>query len=193
VFYQEEVSECESYWQCIMFHIISGLSNDGVGTAFGNIPEAMIPPSFINMFNGTDNGRLEYAGSDNDVTMGRTLWIFIFFIFWVIILQGIITGLIVDAFSSLREEQISNAEDLEDKCFVCSKDRLAFDRNGGFDLHINSDHNRWNYLAFIILLRYAANSFFVPSLPPYFLPPVFPPCIHCVLLCVNVVRRTSRR
>ena len=86
--------------------------------------------------------------------MIRTFFIFLFFVVWVIALQGIITGQIVDAFCSLRDEKDGALSDLDEVCFVCSQGRLTFDKVGGFVNHVEAEHDRWAYLSFVKYLRY---------------------------------------
>eukprot|EP00965_Chrysotila_dentata_P053416 1772341-Pleurochrysis_carterae.AAC.1 len=47
-------------------------------------------------------------------------------------------------------------DDLENLCFVCGMDRNTFDRKHpiGFEHHIKHEHNIWQYLAFILHLRF---------------------------------------
>merc|ERR1711998_323506 len=78
--------------------------------------------------------------------------VFLFFVVWIILLQGIITGQIVDAFVTLRDDANEKADDLVERCFICSQERHAFERVGGFIKHIESEHDPWAYLSYANLL-----------------------------------------
>jgi len=143
VYFQEDVTKCSTYFECIMYHIIVGLSSgDSLREVFmmneGSPRDSDIPLGMTEMV--TD-------GAESKAFM-RTLWVFVFFVIWVIVLQGIIMGQIVDAFTSLRDDKESDLEDLEENCFVCSQGRLSFEKVGGFINHTEKEHDRWAYLSF---------------------------------------------
>ena len=50
-----------------------------------------------------------------------------FFIWVGILLFNVVTGLIVDTFSQLREEGLAREDQLENECFVCGFTRPAYD------------------------------------------------------------------
>ena len=45
------------------------------------------------------------------------------------VLQAIISGLIIDTFGKMREENEENAENMRSMCFACSLSRDSFERN----------------------------------------------------------------
>ena len=53
-------------------------------------------------------------------------WLFTisFLIIWGFILEGIVQGYIVDAFSAIREEDVERIEDSKNNCFICSLSRF---------------------------------------------------------------------
>ena len=66
-----------------------------------------------------------------------------------------INGIIVSAFSQIREETESKEKDMNDKCFICSIDRVEFDkRHVSFEKHLSEEHNYVRYVAFFIVLRF---------------------------------------
>jgi hypothetical protein len=81
----------------------------------------------------------------------------LFFVVVGIILFNVITGLMVDTFSSLREEAAERIDKLTNECFVCGFTRTAYDDIGmtspSFDLHQAKHHYIWNYLFFIQYLN----------------------------------------
>jgi inositol 1,4,5-triphosphate receptor type 1 len=71
-----------------------------------------------------------------------------------LVLQSIISGLIIDTFSKLREENEAVLQDISDKCFVCSISRDEFEQAGiPFKKHITEEHNMWHYVWFKIYLE----------------------------------------
>jgi len=148
VFYQNEVHVCDTFFQCVVYHVIVGMSSgDSLREVFGingNEDDSIIPTSMQTIVTG--------EGSDRKDIL-RTLYVFLFFVVWIILLQGIITGQIVDAFVTLRDDANEKADDLVQRCFICSQERHAFERVGGFIKHIESEHDPWAYLSYANLLR----------------------------------------
>jgi len=73
------------------------------------------------------------------------------FIFWFFssILVIVMTGIIIDGFSELRETQSQVTTEVSSKCFICRLDRGQFAVNqGGFKRHVRVEHNMWAYVAF---------------------------------------------
>eukprot|EP01031_Cornospumella_fuschlensis_P052600 gene52600-64286_t len=71
-----------------------------------------------------------------------------------LVLQAVISGLIIDTFSSMREEKEAISQDIYDKCFVCSIGRDDFEQAGvSFNSHIKEEHNMWHYVWFQIYLK----------------------------------------
>merc|ERR1719502_287346 len=76
-----------------------------------------------------------------------------FFVIVIIILLNVIFGIIIDTFSAMREMTESKISDMKTICFMCGNDRPMLDRNGGgFDNHINREHNMWKYLYYVVYL-----------------------------------------
>jgi hypothetical protein len=59
-------------------------------------------------------------------------------------------------FSALREEKQEREDNTTDFCFVCSIEKLRFQRldttGEGFQRHVDRDHNMWSYMKFLIFL-----------------------------------------
>ena len=72
-----------------------------------------------------------------------------------IICLNIIFGIIVNAFATLRDQKSKNDEDMHNVCYICNLERLIFDKNaeGGFQMHIEKDHNLWQYVFYIVHLN----------------------------------------
>jgi inositol 1,4,5-triphosphate receptor type 1 len=69
------------------------------------------------------------------------------------VLQAIISGLIIDTFSAMRNESDVIEEDIRKQCFICSIPRDEFDQVGlSYTTHIKEEHNMWHYVWFKIHL-----------------------------------------
>ena len=79
-----------------------------------------------------------------------------YFLVMAVMMLNIIFGIIIDTFGSLRAQKNELIEDTVGVCFICGIDNQVFDRASaepeGFQTHIKSDHNMWNYLYFIFML-----------------------------------------
>ena len=114
------------------------------------------------MYHGVPAGSLEPVldvqdNSDNSFIF-RTFFELVFFILVGIILFNVITGLMVDTFTSLREEAALRVDNLTNECFVCGFTRSAYNDLGmarpTFDEHKSPrGHCPWNYLYFVQYLN----------------------------------------
>jgi hypothetical protein len=79
-----------------------------------------------------------------------------FTILMVWLVFQMISGLIVDTFSSLRKEQEEIEEDFKNVCFICGLDREVIEKyytgREGFDRHLE-DHNVCSYFCYIFYLK----------------------------------------
>jgi len=101
---------------------------------------------------------LDVIDNRSNLFLERVLFDMSFFVWVGILLFNIITGLMVDTFSALREEDAQRSDLLENECFVCGFKRTSYDDIGlnfipSFDIHRDEEHNVWNYVLFIIYLR----------------------------------------
>jgi hypothetical protein len=81
-----------------------------------------------------------------------------FFIWVGVLLFNIITGLMVDGFGSLREEDKERSDILENTCFVCGFNRTSYEdipnfRGPNFDYHKSEEHNFWSYVDLYVYLK----------------------------------------
>lgn len=73
----------------------------------------------------------------------------------IFVLQEMAKGIVIDAFSTLRELKNSRVDDTENVCFICGIPKVTFERQidrAAFDSHVKNFHHLWNYLYFIIYL-----------------------------------------
>lgn len=107
----------------------------------------------------------------------RVVYDLLFYFIVIIIVLNLIFGVIIDTFADLRSEKQKKEEILKTTCFICCEchgrthhaeqricspgtcvltglERDKFDnKTVSFEEHIKLEHNIWNYLYFIVLLR----------------------------------------
>jgi len=70
------------------------------------------------------------------------------------VVPGLISGIIIDTFSELRNSTNAVQEDVLNTCFICNINREDFETNGtSFEKHVTDDHNMWKYLWYIVYLE----------------------------------------
>ena len=73
----------------------------------------------------------------------------------IFVLQEMTKGIVIDAFSTLRELKNSRIDDTENVCFICGIPKVTFERQidrAAFDSHVKNFHHLWSYLYFVIYL-----------------------------------------
>ena len=90
--------------------------------------------------------------------LSRVLVQLTFFILVTLLLINVFTGIILDTFSSLREELSGRKEKEKYECFVCGVDRTTLD-DFGIDKedHETHEHNKWDYLLYLDHVRSRAS------------------------------------
>uniref|UniRef100_A0A3Q3ES36 Inositol 1,4,5-trisphosphate receptor n=1 Tax=Kryptolebias marmoratus TaxID=37003 RepID=A0A3Q3ES36_KRYMA len=84
----------------------------------------------------------------------RVVYDLLFYFVVIIIVLNLIFGVIIDTFADLRSEKQKKEEVLKTTCFICCLERDKFDnKTVSFEEHIKLEHNIWNYLYFIVLVR----------------------------------------
>ena len=72
--------------------------------------------------------------------------------------MNILFGIIIDTFADLRDKRNFINEDKKNKCFICSIDRVEFDKYpGGLERHAKEDHDLWNYVNFLASMRFKSS------------------------------------
>ena len=61
--------------------------------------------------------------------------------------------MIIDSFGELRDEKNKNDDDQHNTCFICGIERSELERYFSFEDHVLIEHNKWNYLAYLIYLK----------------------------------------
>mmetsp|Transcript_18229 Transcript_18229/g.40997 ORF Transcript_18229/g.40997 Transcript_18229/m.40997 type:complete len:421 (+) Transcript_18229:358-1620(+) len=129
---------CSNMFQCFFAYLFNSMRGEG-------LRDVMVDAVFW--------GNLADMAWQEGNMLFRVLWDMAFQFVFLYILIAIITGIVIDAFSGLRDEKEAADQDLQTKCFVCNLDRFTLDQKGqGFDKHIQTEHNpRW-YLFFLLHL-----------------------------------------
>ena len=92
----------------------------------------------------------------SDVTnyAARYLMDMIFYITVILLLLNMINGVIVSTFSQIREESNNKEEDKTNKCFICSIDRVEFEKKKiAFKDHLKYEHNSKTYIKYLVFLK----------------------------------------
>lgn len=122
---------CDSLLMCIVTTLNQGLRNGG---GIGDI--------------------LRAPSSKEPLFMARVVYDLLFFFIVIIIVLNLIFGVIIDTFADLRSEKQQKELILKNTCFICGLNRSAFDnRTVSFEEHIKTEHNMWQYLYFMVLIR----------------------------------------
>jgi len=132
---------CGNMFQCFCSYLFIAIRGDGVKDVLdGSL--LVIPGNIVDAFVG------------EQVFAWRLAWDVSYWLLFVLILIAIISGIIIDAFSGMRDEVDAKDADIRSVCFVCNLDRFKLDQHGiGFDRHIATEHNpRW-YLFFLLYLK----------------------------------------
>jgi hypothetical protein len=99
------------------------------------------------------------SANPGDSYFPRIVFDSIFFVWVGIVLMNIITGLMVDTFSSIREEKQSREDILINDCFVCGTLRNTYEDYAlsnvapSFDSHLEEDHHLWTYVYYVAYLK----------------------------------------
>ncbi|CAM6001410.1 unnamed protein product [Sphagnum balticum] len=78
----------------------------------------------------------------------------IYITFFGLLFGNIVQGLMLDAFSSLREEAQNLSDDKGNKCYICDTSRESLEKSGeDFNSHTRNKHFLWNYIFYIYVLE----------------------------------------
>jgi len=137
--YEDYAGFCDTTFVCFVANLDRAFKFDGgIGGGLSPPPLPTDQSAQLKFY-----GRLLYDNSYNIILM--------------IVMISIISGIIIDKFCDMREEQIEQEKDIKNVCFICHNNRDMIDKASGeqegFDNHIKFDHNHWNYLWFIAYLN----------------------------------------
>jgi hypothetical protein len=127
-------NECETFLSCFLTHIADGLKRHG------GVGDIMPNSSFL---------------IDQPYFYGFLLFKVMYFIICIVLLLNIIFGIIIDTFRELRIKYQQNLYDQLNRCFICSVERDELEKECiHYEIHIEEDHNMWNYVYYIITLKF---------------------------------------
>ncbi|TDH11017.1 hypothetical protein EPR50_G00081930 [Perca flavescens] len=122
---------CDTLLMCIVTVLNHGLRNGG------GVGDVLRKPS-----------------KNEPLFAARVVYDLLFYFIVIIIVLNLIFGVIIDTFADLRSEKQKKEEILKTTCFICGLERDKFDnKTVSFEEHIKLEHNIWNYLSFIVLVR----------------------------------------
>ncbi|XP_021948195.1 inositol 1,4,5-trisphosphate receptor [Folsomia candida] len=122
---------CDTLLMCIVTTLNQGLRNGG------GIGDVLRPPS-----------------KTESTYTARVIYDLLFYFVVIVIVLNLIFGVIIDTFADLRTEKQHREETLRNTCFICGLNRSNFDNKAvTFEHHIKREHNMWNYLYFMVLLK----------------------------------------
>ena len=127
-------SECGSLAYCFATHLDYGMRFDG------GIADRMSRRSY-NLNKGTYLARFFYE--------------MVYFITQTVLFQGMLFGIVIEAFSELRNKEQKVELDKKEICFICGIDKVSCEKNGQkFSEHVEREHNMWTYVEYILGLRF---------------------------------------
>jgi len=125
-----------------------------------NLCQSMLQCS-ITFFNlGVRNGGgigdlLDMRSYEDNLYAKRYLLDLIFYITVILLLLNMINGVIVTAFSQLREERDLKDNDKKNKCYICSLERELFEKSQlNFEDHVELEHNYLTYIQYLVILKF---------------------------------------
>ena len=144
-------NECGTLLYCFATHLSYGMRFDG------GIADRMEPASFTH---------------EKEYYIGRFFYEELYFLILVILVLNIIYGVIIDAFSELRNNEEKINRDKEEVCFICGIDKETCQKKGEkLEAHLENVHNLWIYVEYMIGLKLvdiqdtnAINSYVIESL-----------------------------
>jgi len=137
---------CTTSYQCILKTLDAGLHGDLAGAHGDDFEDIWTDGLMVSI-------------QTDGMKLFQWLFTISFLIIWGFILEGIVQGYIVDAFSAIREEDVERIEDSKNNCFICSLSRFDLEEaNIKFDTHVEIHHNRWAYLDMVVRILKIPNS-----------------------------------
>ncbi|KAL4453083.1 hypothetical protein ABPG74_015314 [Tetrahymena malaccensis] len=126
-----DVNLCDDLWQCFSMIVDMTFKNDG---------------GFVGILNRQAS---DYQGWSLNY---RAVYDFMYAFFVSLLLIEILSGIIIDTFASLREQQEEKNYDILNYCIICGQDRQSYDKiqlAKGFTHHSKYIHNIWHYVYYI--------------------------------------------
>jgi len=94
-----------------------------------------------------------------DLTWPMFVFDYIYNLIVILILAAIVSGIIIDAFSSMRADLQAQTDDQTNNCFICSINRSVMERKMvKFEHHVFQEHYMWSYARFLMRLEMATDA-----------------------------------
>ena len=144
-------NECGTLLYCFVTHLSYGMRFDG------GIADRMEKASYT---------------YEKGYYVARFFYEELYFFILVILMLNMMYGIIIDAFSELRNKEKKINRDRKEVCFICGIDKETCEKKGEkLDEHLTNVHNLWIYVEYMIGLRFvdiqdanAINSYVIESL-----------------------------
>ena len=89
------------------------------------------------------------------IYVARFFYEMVYFITQTVLFQGMLFGIVIEAFSELRNKEQKIENDKKEICFICGIDKVSCEKNGQkFINHVEKEHNMWTYVEYILGLRF---------------------------------------
>jgi inositol 1,4,5-triphosphate receptor type 3 len=99
---------------------------------------------------------VRYNSNDIVFNTSRVLFDNMFNIVLLILVLQMLSGIIIDTFSKLREDQENIKNDIDRECFICGRSRDELEKDygleAGFLIHTERKHSIKNYLFFLFYI-----------------------------------------
>lgn len=127
-------NKCDTLLRCFVSYLTGGISGDGIGAAFKEFdnPQSLFGEASLWLL----------------TLLNQTYLLAV-----VVILLSVSTGIIIDSFGQLRDDQSEALSTLEGECFICSQTQFVIQQYESFDSHVEKEHNVWDYLELFKRLR----------------------------------------
>jgi len=111
---------------------------------------------------GNIQANLAHPAPGQEYYVMRILFDTVFFVWVGLVLFNILTGLMVEFFSSARLKKQAREDQMDTECFVCGLTRPAYEdltfgpgaaSLNSFDVHMHDDHHIWSYVYYIRFLN----------------------------------------
>lgn len=162
---------CTYFFSLTAFYLFSDRFNgtcDNLITCFSIIFDYMYKNDggITSLFAPGGNDELVSFYGINYILNWGSLWDFLYVFLIITLLFSIVSGIIIDTFGLLRDEEDERRRSKRDYCLICSIDRATIDKmsalhNHGYLHHINFEHNLWNYIFFISYLQEKNRNYFL--------------------------------
>lgn len=120
----------DTFWVCVLYHLDHGMRNSPT------MKQKSVDNSFWEFFEGSMIG-------------------FLYQFLIIVIMTAVVSGVIIDAFTDMREERNAQEQAMYKKCFICGVNRESLNKEETFDNHINNRHPLKDYLHLLIHLKFS--------------------------------------